>query len=483
MLFCALARRRVPLYAAVIFGLIATTAAVPAQAQEAPPVPSPPATPPTPQTPAAPSTSPQTPAPPQPTGEGNTAPSPQTATFPALPFALKTDITLRYDQTNLDSRQTGLIPTDDEGTFRQRVRLFFVAPVTFHADAVLGLSSGTTASPTVPFFVSGDGSRGKSFTLARGYFNYYFGKEITPATPVILAGKMDNPFWRGQIGQNTPASGIPNFILPNYSDDIVWDNDVTPEGVALRLPLYPFFKNKKTPVRLTSTSAFYQIEIPTRRTFTGLTSDTYLVTSQLHLDAGPIQAALTYLDFENLNSGLFSPIFQPGFGIDQGTGTSAFLLRSNTGLQATNGHYAYSSSVFGFGKNRFQILHPSIQVLSPYKFRKTIQPFALFDYLKNTSIGQQSIGRGGTIGINRGTNRRDDFAVWGQIREVDADATLATFADGDLGAGTDYKGNQVGAIYHVQDNFAIRALVNDFKGAPDKTNHVRRFFLDFVKLF
>ena len=482
MIFCAPVRRLgVPPYAVVLTGLIAAVAfAAPARAQEDPP---PPVVPPTNQTPAVPPTSPQDPAPPQSAGKGGTAPSPQTSTFPNLPFAIKTDITLRYDQTNLDSRQTGLIPTDDEGTFRQRFRLFFVAPLTLGTDAVLGLSSGTTASPTVPFFVSGDASRGKSFTVARAYFNYYFGKEITRATPVILAGKMDNPFWRAQVGQNTPSSGIPNFILPNFSSDIVWDNDVTPEGVAVRLPIYPFYKDKKTPVRLTSTTAFYQIEIPTRRTFTGLTSDTYLVTSQLHLDAGPIQAALTYLDFENLNSGLFSPIFQPGFGIDQGTGTSAFLLRGNTGLQSTNGHYAYSSSVVGFGKNRFQVINPSLQILSPYKFRKNIQPFLLGEYLKNTSIGQQGVGRGASIGINRGTSRRDDFAVWGQIREVDADATLATFADGDLGAGTDYKGFQIGAIYHVQDNLAIRALVNDFKGAPDKTNHVRRFFLDFVKLF
>jgi hypothetical protein len=70
--------------------------------------------------------------------------------------------------------------------------------------------------------------------------------------------------------------------------------------------------------------------------------------------------------------------------------------------------------------------------------------------------------------------------VWVTYRYVQSDATLATFADSDLGAGTDYRGFGVGANYRVFKNLMASAQYFDFMGYPLMENHVQRMFLDLV---
>ncbi len=399
----------------------------------------------------------------KPAVQGRQRPTVAGSTQPGLQYS--GDVTFRFDNTSIGSLQTGLIPEGDQGSFRQRIRLNLGIPLANNSDALIGLTTATDANPTSPFTALGNAFREKPFNIGRAYVNYYLGDKNSPTTPYFLFGKMDNPLWVAKTG--------------GWDSEIAWDHDITPEGIAFK---YPVRMKTGSKLSLTNTSAFYSINVPSKQRFIGLTTDIYSIVNQLKAGYGPIQASFGYMNFDNLNSGLFSPIFQPGFGIDPTTATSAFLLRGNAGLQATNGHYGYGPSAFGFGSNTFSIFHFTGQFMPSVKSK--YKPFLVGEYLHNASVPVLNDGYGITLGFTKGTNKkRGDMTGWITYRDVDADATLGTFADSDLGAGTDYKGFQIGLSYRLQDNMFTRIAYHDFDGAPAKTGTTRRFFLDFVRTF
>lgn len=386
-----------------------------------------------------------------------TAPPPGTK----LPITIGGDILFRFDSTNNGSLQTGLIPTGDQGSFRERVRLNFGAPLSERSDAGLQLTTGLNPNPTSPFVTLGDGFRGKNFSLGRAFLGYYFGDKAKPGTPALIVGKMDNPFWRGEIG--------------NWDDEIEYDHDVAPEGIAFRLPL----TGNNTRTRITNTTAFFSVNVPAQQRFVGLTSDTYSIANQLKVDSGVFRGAVNYTYYNNLNSGLLSPVFIPGFGIDTSTPTNAFLLR-NSGFQTTNNRYSYGASS-GFGSNDFHLLHLTGQLLP--KLKGGLQPFITGDYLHNFSVRFDNSGYGVTVGATKGGSARGAYTAWATYRDVDADATLGTFADSDLGAGTDYRGYQLGFAYRFLSNTLFRIAYHSFDGSPHKTQSTDRLFIDVSRSF
>ncbi len=398
------------------------------------------------------------------TGPQVVRPDRQTAPPPGNkpPVIIGGDITFRYDNTTTRSLQTGLIPVGDQGSFRERVRLNFGAPLSDRSEGGFQITTGLNPSPGVPFVTLGDAFRSKSFNLGRAFLNYYFGDKAKFNTPSLTIGKMDNPIWRAEIG--------------NWDDEIEWDHDVAPEGIALRLPLT---KNNST-IGLVFTPAFFTINIPQRQRFAGLTTDTYAFVNQLKVDAGVFRGAINYTVYDNLNSGLLVPTYIPGFGIDTSTAQNAFLLRNN-GVQATNNHYTYGNA-FGFAGNTFDILHLTGQLLPHIKGTK-LQPFITADYLRNFSARVGNEGYGLTIGATNGGAARGAYTAWFTYREVSADATLGTFADSDLGAGTDYRGYQLGFAYRFLSNTLLRIAYHSFDGAPTKTTGTDRLFVDVSRSF
>lgn len=402
---------------------------------------------------------------------GQKADKPSMTSPSASPAALKFsgDLDTRLDITSNYSRQLGTIPLGEQGTLRGRFRLRMQTPVTNRSDAEIYLASGVNQAPTAGYQTFTDAFRGKNISIARAYFNYYFGDKNNAKTPSLTFGKMQNPFWRGDVG--------------GFASEIFWDNDVNPEGIAGRLPLV----NNKN-FTLSNTTGFFTITLPSKLFLTGLTTDTYQVGTQFKADSGIFHGALGYYLFDNLNSGLLTPEVTPGGPLDQTPGTSAYLLRSGTGFQSTNAHYAYGPSQFGFGSNTFNILNLSLQAAAKVRPNQ-IQPFALFEYLNNGSVKVENTGWGITVGVNKSkladgkATSRGDYTAWVTYRDVDADAALGTFADSDLGAGTDYKGYQIGVNYRFQDNLSFRAAWHDFEGTPFKTTKTTRLFLDFIRYF
>jgi hypothetical protein len=342
-------------------------------------------------------------------------------------------------------------------------------PLSERSDAEIYLSTGVNSNPAGAYVTFGDAFRGKAISFSRAYFNYYFGNKDNPKTPKLIFGKMANPFWRGELG--------------GYASEIFWDNDVNPEGVAARLPLV-----NSRDFTLTNSTGFFSINIPAKNLLTGLTTDTYQVGTQFKADSGFFHGAFSYYVFDNLNSGLLVPEVTPDGFIDTSTAQSAWLLRTGSGLQQTNGHYFYSPSAAGFGANTFNIVNLSV-MLAPKVRPNSIQPFLHYEYLNNGSVNFDNTGYGITLGINKSklpdgkATSQGDYTAWFTWRDVDADAALATFADSDLGAGTDYRGYQIGFNYRIHDNMSFRAAWHDFQGSPQKTNHTTRLFLDFIRSF
>ena len=63
------------------------------------------------------------------------------------------------------------------------------------------------------------------------------------------------------------------------------------------------------------------------------------------------------------------------------------------------------------------------------------------------------------------------------------DTSAVRFIGKNLGAGTDYRGFQLGYTFRLQDNLQLRLAYHDFEGAPNKTNSTQRFFFDFARYF
>ena len=212
----------------------------------------------------------------------------------------------------------------------------------------------------------------------------------------------------------------------------------------------------------------------------GYTNDIYGVANQLYVNANMFKAAFSYTVYDNLNSGLFTPTFLPGQGIDPSASTNAFLLRPP--LQATNAHYTYGPAS-GFGANTFNLINFTGQIM-PQAKPNAWQPFLVYEYLHNSSVSVLNNGYGVSVGATKGNPaKRGAMTAWFTWRDIDADATLATFADSDLGGGTDYRGYQLGVAWRPYDSLQFRLAYHNFDGAPNKTNSVQRFFFDVARYF
>ncbi|HLJ57985.1 MAG TPA: putative porin, partial [Chthonomonadaceae bacterium] len=291
------------------------------------------------------------------------------------------DFDSRFDLTGIHSRDIGIIPEGDQGALRARYRIRMQMPLSNRSDAEIYLSTGVNNSPTLAYTTFGDAFRGKAISFSRAYFDYYFGNKNNPKTPYLMFGKILNPFWRGDLG--------------GYTSEIVWDNDVSPEGAAFVLPIV-----QSKHFQLSNTAGFFSINLPPKNLLTGLTTDTYQVADQIKADAGMFHAAVSYYVFDNLNSGLLVPEVTPDGFIDLSTAQSAWLLRSGSGLQITNGHYFFGPTAAGFGSNTFNILNLSFNV-APKVRPNRVQPFLHYEYLNNGSVSFDNTGWGITLGLNK----------------------------------------------------------------------------------
>ncbi|MEI6218062.1 MAG: putative porin [bacterium] len=148
---------------------------------------------------------------------------PQSSTPPVVPktwvdsITLKGDLRYRYEIRNDDSALDANKQTYKRQLDRIRARVQAEAKCNDNLKAVIGLSTDEGSPAGDPISgnqtLTGAGSK-KSVYLDLAYLDYnFFGDN--PNELHAIAGKMKNPFI-------------------TFQDDLVWDPDVTPEGLALK---------------------------------------------------------------------------------------------------------------------------------------------------------------------------------------------------------------------------------------------------------
>jgi hypothetical protein len=149
---------------------------------------------------------------------GQTTTSAQTPP-PAAPkgwwdsVTLKGDLRYRYESINDDSKLNANKETYTRQRDRIRARLGAEAKCNDNLKAGIEFSTGQS-DPVSGNQSLGDGFGKKEFRLNLGYFDYNFLGD-NPNEMHGIAGKMKNPF----------------ITMP---DDLVWDPDLTPEGLAVK---------------------------------------------------------------------------------------------------------------------------------------------------------------------------------------------------------------------------------------------------------
>ena len=392
-------------------------------------------------------------------------------TIPKFHLTLGASVTIRYDLTEVED------PDEDRDGFRTRTRFWAEFRPDGPVNAGMRIGTGENPNPTSAFIRMGDLFRSKSFNLDQFYIIVrpikFFDTRPLAEQPVDLSfqvGKLPQPFWRADQG--------------TWHSEIIWDDDVSPEGVAVKLALpklLPF-------LTLEATGGYFIVQEVDNFAFSGLDGDTYLAAGQLKAEVKvilPIAVAFTFYNYDRLNAGLRAPTFDPTTGGFVTTGQSAFLL--GEGLQRTNNRIQFGPGAFGFVDDRFQIINVTGLVAMPLPLLD-LAPEIFFagDYVNNLSVDADNQGYSLTLGL-RGGGRQgswlNPFTVWFTYRDVDNDATLATFADSDLGGGTGYRGFEAGGNYRLHKHLQFQISGHVYDGFPNKDNYWRRVFFDLIAAF
>jgi hypothetical protein len=363
--------------------------------------------------------------------------------------------------------------------------------------------STASSSPTVPFVVVSNAFLPASFGVDQAWAALRPLEDRDRLQFVI--GRIKNPFWRGSVG--------------TVRTQMVWDDDVNPAGAAITGQLYKS-KTGSFPFTVEDTLAYMQVEALLDLRFVGLTGVTSGVGDQLRFLSKYVDAAVSYYQWWNLDTGLSVPTSQPNQGyVSPQAATSALLLRP--GLQETNTEVSFGpagGASLAFLDPTYRILNPTVEAHVPFKKAAWGDPdaYLLLDYVHNflpshaltaqgnlvtpnpttcmsctkvsgnqgTDATQLNNGIGVTIGTRLGDKNYEQslhpMNVWVTYRYVQSDATLSTFTDSDLGAGTGYQGWGLGANYRIFKNFMASAQYFDFMGYPLMENHVQRMFLDLM---
>lgn len=383
-------------------------------------------------------------------------------------------VTIRYDSTTVENDRDLVTDTTRDG-YRTRTRLGALFVPDGPEGVVTGgirISTGEDSNPTSPFLRFGNSFRSNSFNLDQYWIGIrplkFYDKEIQEAAPggvTLIGGSMPQPFWRGDWG--------------NWRSEMIFDNDISPQGVVIQAKA----PHVAPEVTVEATGGYFVIQETDDLRFVGQTADVALGAGQVKAEYEPIGAlSAAFYVFNNLNDGLFTPNLNIGSGADVMPGQPAILLR-DPGFQRTNNQVAYGPGSIGFIEDRFSVFNLIGQVHYDLPFLAVLQNPQVFfvgDYINNVSVSKDTQGFGFTLGVRGGKQDSgvNPLHLWVTFRNVDNDATIATFADSDLGAGTGYHGIQLGANYRLHKHLLAQITGYEFDGYPFKDNNWSRVFCD-----
>jgi hypothetical protein len=345
-------------------------------------------------------------------------PAPAPAPAPsALAAAVKTwadavtvkgDVRYRYEEIKDDAKLNPKLDPYTRQRDRIRARLGAEAKCTDNLKAGIEISTGQS-DPVSGNQSLGDGSGKKDFRLNLAYFDYsLFGDSANEVHAV--AGKMKNPF----IAQ---------------PDDLVWDPDLTPEGLALKGQLGGRF------VTLYGNAGYLWVQ--EREVWDDLVL--YGGQTAVRIQFIP-EIALTlgasYYDYVNL----------------QGWDVIDWESKNNAYGNAT-----VDGTVSGSTTNRAwaAAFTPAVGFAQLDLWLGKI-PLALFaQELRNAKPSWYNEGHLYGVTVGKARNPRT-WEVGYSFAELQRDATVGMFTDSDRwGGGTDGKGHKFYAKYQIVKNFQL----------------------------
>ncbi len=320
----------------------------------------------------------------------------------------------RYREEYIDER-------GKEARNRHRIRLRLAAKtqVNDRLDVNFRLATGVDDPSSGNQTLDG-GFNTKDFGLDRAFFNYKLTDALT-----LTGGKMANPAYKA--GKN----------------QMIWDNDVNPEGIALQLDSNGWQGNL----------VGYAVE-----EFSG-DDDILLFGGQLNktieMGSGKLIAGVSYYDYDNL---------QGNFPAYDGK--------------------ARSNSVDASGRlvNDYNLFEGSLE----YKTKLANQPFSVFgSYVENTEA--DDLDSGYALGASLGkVSAPGSWFMSYTYMDVDADAVVGVFNDSNFGGGgPDSKGHLLRGGYGLYKNTSLAMAYFSNERNKDQANPIDydRLQVDFILKF
>ena len=354
-------------------------------------------------------------------------------------ITVKGDFRYRNESINDDSKKNASKDTYTRQRDRIRARLSAEAKVNDRVKGVIGLSTGGN-DPISGNQTLGDGGQKKDMKLDLAYIDVDL-LGLESATELHgFAGKIKNPFL-------------------TMNDDLMWDGDLSPEGVALRgqtgtdkVTLYGNAgyiwlqeRDSKDPAQLLAGQGAVKFQFVPEVSFT---------------------VGASYYGFQNL----------------QGYDVIAWEGKNNG-----YGNTTKKGSVSGSTTNKaWATEFTPVVYFASLDFWVAGLPVSIFGQeLSNTDAS--TLDQGHLYGVSLGKAKNPGtFEVGYSYTELQKDATVGMWTDSDRwGGGTDGKGHKVYAKYQVMKNLQLgAAYFKDDKGiASGKATDYDRLQLDLVAAF
>lgn len=301
---------------------------------------------------------------------------------------------------------------DEIKRYRERIRLRIGATADVGKDLKVGfrLASGESSDPISTNQSLTTGFSKKGIILDLAYAEYKASESSALSGLHSVVGKMDNPFYK-----------------PGGSD-LIWDNDITPEGLF----------------------ASYSRDIGEKFEIKALLGGFWIEERSKAADSGMLAFEIIgkFKPTENLSLGLGLSYFNFGNAQDNAPFFDATKGFGNTTNAAGTG-IAYDAD--------FDLFNIGFEV--GYKFE--FAPINFFVDFVNNSGAETDLDTGFLVGFSVGKiSGAKSWMVSLSYRQLEADATVGAFADSDIsGGGTDIDGVRLAMEYAIYKNWIVGATI------------------------
>lgn len=343
--------------------------------------------------------------------------------------------------------------TEDRNRLRLRARLGINAKVTPEISAGLRLATGSLTDPVSTNQTLGQNSNKYSFVLDRAFVKAH-SDEILPWL-TVSAGRIPNPW---------------------FSTDLVWDDDLNFEGVALHLDANS--QSTKTWRPFATLGAFPLQDIEPSSTVSAKSK--WLLGAQVGMEWVPstktrAQLGLAYYDYRNISG------VRNGFNDSAFNGTASSVRQKGNTLFNIDADGNASTNLFALASD-YQLLNLTGMV--DLNVSNPVHVMLTGDYVKNIGFSRsktlertgidlepQTTGYMARLAVGMPSMLlKNDWQVSVAYRYLEADAVLDAFTDSDFHlGGTNNKGFILGAQYGLSKNSWLTARwlsSNEISGLP-----------------